>query len=154
MKLFTKVRQKLFLKKLFAESWPETIHKKMQICRKPHLHVKRLLKRVCRKLAAMFSREPFLVRDVITTEYRTRVHCIPMYHLFCNALVRVMYLVVSDQCSHTIHLLNIVMNYCQWPQTHGLKHLLVWLIQPLCKKSSISIFGLGHDLLPVATLSR
>jgi len=22
---------------------------------------------------------------VITTEYRTRVHCIPMYHLFCNA---------------------------------------------------------------------
>ena len=28
---------------------------------------------------------------VITTEYRTRVHCIHMYHLFCNALVRVVH---------------------------------------------------------------
>ena len=26
---------------------------------------------------------------VITTEYRTRVQCIHMYHLFCNALVHV-----------------------------------------------------------------
>ena len=28
---------------------------------------------------------------VITTEYRTCVYCIHMYHLFCNALVRVIY---------------------------------------------------------------
>ena len=39
---------------------------------------------------------------VITTEYRTRVHCVHMYHLFCNALVRVIYSGVSGQCSHTI----------------------------------------------------
>ena len=41
---------------------------------------------------------------VITTEYRTRVHCIHMYHLFCNALVRVIYSVVSGQYSYTISL--------------------------------------------------
>jgi len=40
---------------------------------------------------------------VITTEYRTRVHCIHMYHLFCNALVHVIYCVVSGQYSYTIH---------------------------------------------------
>ena len=39
---------------------------------------------------------------VITTEYRTRVHCIHMYHLFCDALVHVIYSGVSGQCSHTI----------------------------------------------------
>ena len=39
---------------------------------------------------------------VITTEYRTRVHCIHMKHLFCNALIHVIYSVVSGQCSHTI----------------------------------------------------
>ena len=39
---------------------------------------------------------------VITTEYRTRVHCIHMKHLFCNALVHVIYSGVSGQCSHTI----------------------------------------------------
>jgi len=39
---------------------------------------------------------------VITTEYRTRVHCIHMYHLFCNALVHVIYSVVSGQYSYTI----------------------------------------------------
>ena len=37
-----------------------------------------------------------------TTEYRTRVHCIHMYHLFCNALVRVIYSGISGQCSHAI----------------------------------------------------
>ena len=42
---------------------------------------------------------------VITTEYRTRVHCIHMYHLLCNALVHVIYSGVSSECSHTIHLL-------------------------------------------------
>ena len=36
---------------------------------------------------------------VITAEYRTHVHCI---HLFCNALVHVIYSGVSGQCSHTI----------------------------------------------------
>ena len=35
-------------------------------------------------------------------EYRTRVHSIHMYHLFCNALVHVIYLGISGQCSHTI----------------------------------------------------
>ena len=32
---------------------------------------------------------------IITKEYRTRVHCIHMYHLFCNALVHVIYSGVS-----------------------------------------------------------
>jgi len=40
---------------------------------------------------------------VSTTEYRTRVHCIHMYHLFCDALVHVIYSVVSGQYSYTIH---------------------------------------------------
>ena len=39
---------------------------------------------------------------VTTAEYRTRVHCIHMYHLFCIALVHVIYFGVSGQCSHTI----------------------------------------------------
>jgi len=39
---------------------------------------------------------------VITTEYRTRVHCIHMYHLFGNALVHVIYSVVSGEYSYTI----------------------------------------------------
>ena len=39
---------------------------------------------------------------VITTAYRTRVHCIHMYHRFCNALVHVNYSVVSGQYSYTI----------------------------------------------------
>jgi len=39
---------------------------------------------------------------VITTEYRTRVHCIHMYHLFYNALVHAMYSVVSGQYSYII----------------------------------------------------
>ena len=37
----------------------------------------------------------------ITTEYRTRVHCIHMYHPVCNALVHVIYSVVSGQYSYT-----------------------------------------------------
>ena len=37
---------------------------------------------------------------VITTQYRARVHCIYMYHIFCNALVHVMYSGVSGQCSY------------------------------------------------------
>jgi len=40
---------------------------------------------------------------VITTEYTTRVHCIHMYHLFRNALVHVIYSIVSGQYSYTIH---------------------------------------------------
>ena len=39
---------------------------------------------------------------VITTEYRTRVHCIHILTLFCKALVHVIYLGVSGLCSHTI----------------------------------------------------
>jgi len=38
---------------------------------------------------------------VITTQYRTCVHCIHMYHLFCNALVHVIHSEVSGQCSNT-----------------------------------------------------
>ena len=41
---------------------------------------------------------------VITTEYISCVHWIHMYHLLCNALVHVIYSVVSGQCSHTIPL--------------------------------------------------
>jgi len=44
---------------------------------------------------------------VITTEYRTRVDCIHMYHLFRNALVHVIYSGVSGQCSHPILILLI-----------------------------------------------
>ena len=43
-----------------------------------------------------------LACHVTTTEYRTRVHCIHMLHLFCNVLVHVIYSGVSGQCSHTI----------------------------------------------------
>ena len=39
---------------------------------------------------------------VITTEFRTSVHYIHMSHLFCNALVYVIYFVVSGQYSYTI----------------------------------------------------
>ena len=39
---------------------------------------------------------------VITIDHRTRVHCIHMYHLFCNALVHLIYSGVSGQCSYTI----------------------------------------------------
>ena len=38
---------------------------------------------------------------VMTTEYRTRAQCIHMYHLFFNALVHVIYSVVSGQYSYT-----------------------------------------------------
>ena len=38
---------------------------------------------------------------VITREYRTRVRCIHMTHLFRTALVHVIYSGVSCQCSHT-----------------------------------------------------
>ena len=40
---------------------------------------------------------------VSTTEYRTRVHCIHMYHLFCNALIHVIYSVDSGQYLYTIY---------------------------------------------------
>jgi len=39
---------------------------------------------------------------VITTEYRTRVHCIHMLHIFFNTLVHVIYSVVSSQYSYTL----------------------------------------------------
>ena len=45
---------------------------------------------------------------VITTEYRTHVHCIHMSHLFCNPLVHVIYSGVSGQCSYTIHLVLLI----------------------------------------------
>ena len=37
----------------------------------------------------------------VITEYIPRVHCIHMLHLFCNALVHVIYSVVSGQYSYT-----------------------------------------------------
>ena len=43
----------------------------------------------------------------ITTEYRTRAHCIHIYHLFCNTLVHVIYSVVSGQYSYIILYTNI-----------------------------------------------
>ena len=45
---------------------------------------------------------------VITTEYRARDHCIHMWHLFCNALVHVIYLGVSGQCSRTIQMFKLL----------------------------------------------
>jgi len=39
---------------------------------------------------------------VITTEYKIRINCIYMLHLFCNALVYVIYSDVSGTCFHTI----------------------------------------------------
>ena len=39
---------------------------------------------------------------VITTEYKTRVQCTHMCHLFCNTLVHMIYSVVSGQYSYTI----------------------------------------------------
>jgi len=39
---------------------------------------------------------------VITAEFRTRVHCIHMHYLFCNALVHAIYLGVSGQCLYII----------------------------------------------------
>ena len=40
---------------------------------------------------------------VITTEHSSRVHCIHMLHLFCNALFYVIYSGVSGQCPYTMH---------------------------------------------------
>ena len=46
---------------------------------------------------------------VITTEYRTSVHCIhKLLHLFCNTLVHVIYSVVSGQYSYTIPLVHMI----------------------------------------------
>ena len=51
-----------------------------------------------------------LMCHVITTEYRTCVHCIHvMYHLLCDALVNVIYFVVSGQYSYSILLYNWVL---------------------------------------------
>jgi len=44
---------------------------------------------------------------VVIKEYRTRVHCIHMYYLFCNAVGDVIYSGVSGECSHTLHCLYI-----------------------------------------------
>ena len=44
---------------------------------------------------------------MLLQQYRTCVHCIHMYHLFCNALVHVIYSVVSGQYSYTIDLVHI-----------------------------------------------
>ena len=51
---------------------------------------------------------------VITTEYRTRVHYIHTYHLLCNALIRVMYSIVSGQYSYTIILAFIFLYLEMW----------------------------------------
>ena len=42
----------------------------------------------------------------IITQYRTRLRCIHMLHIFCNALVHGIYLGVSGRCSHTIMLIH------------------------------------------------
>jgi len=39
---------------------------------------------------------------VVSTGYRTRVHCIHMYRLFRNALVHASYSRVAGQCARTI----------------------------------------------------
>ena len=63
---------------------------------------------------------------VITTEYKTSVHCIHMYNLFCNALIHVIYSGVSGQCFHTILQLSLEHVYhCIYShvQTEGLQSL-------------------------------
>jgi len=49
----------------------------------------------------------------ITTEYRSRVHCIHMYHLVCKALVHKKS-GVSGQCCHSIPEYDLVLlcNIC------------------------------------------
>ena len=42
---------------------------------------------------------------MLLQQYRTRVQCIHMQHLFCNALVHVIYSVVLGQYSNTITLI-------------------------------------------------
>ena len=51
---------------------------------------------------------------VITAENGTRVHCIHMYHLFCNAFVHVIFSGVSDQCLYTIYTMFVIrfFSYC------------------------------------------
>jgi len=56
---------------------------------------------------------------VITTEYRTRVHCIHMCHLLCNALVHVIHSGVSGQCSHTTHVCKKGGNNCSDMNMHS-----------------------------------
>ena len=53
-----------------------------------------------------------LDRHAITTEYRTRVHCIHLLHLFCNAFVHVIYSGVYDQYSHSINLIVYHQLFC------------------------------------------
>ena len=51
---------------------------------------------------------------VITTEYRTHVHCIHSYNLVCNALVHVKKLIVA--CGYTIQFCGIwVYHTILWP---------------------------------------
>ena len=50
---------------------------------------------------------------VITREYKTRVHCIHRFHLFCNALGRVIYSVVSGPYSYTIYIYKNVITHDQ-----------------------------------------
>jgi len=48
--------------------------------------------------------------NVTTPEYRTCVHCLHTYHLFCNALVHVIYFCqLSGQCSNTLSCKEIYM---------------------------------------------
>jgi len=49
-----------------------------------------------------YNQFPLCVFSIVTTEYRIRVH---FKHLFCNALIHVIYSEVSAQCSHTILLI-------------------------------------------------
>jgi len=69
-----------------------------------HLLYKNIDQKLVNSLHALLNCEiGGLDCHVITREYRTRVHCIHMYHLFGNALVHVIYSVVSGQYSSTIH---------------------------------------------------
>ena len=59
---------------------------------------------------------------VITKVYKPRVYYIHMYHLFCNALVHVIYSGVSGQCSHTITLANVTCLHKQYAYFKGPFH--------------------------------
>jgi len=67
---------------------------------------------------------------VITTEYRTCVHCIHMYHLFCNALVHVIYSVVSGQYLYILYLvlLNMwfkIIIFMKYSRQCSVSHLVI-----------------------------
>ena len=55
---------------------------------------------------------------LLQPENRTRVNCISMKHLFCNALVRVIYSAVSGQCIYMVHTHRVNVVHIYMVHTH------------------------------------